>query len=598
MSHTEITNGVRNRTFRQIFHPPARYHIPFFQRGYAWEKKQWEQLFVDIEEQIVNEAKSGTPLSSIEYFFGPIVVLEEISKNDELKEYMIVDGQQRFTTVYLLLGAIKHSLEAQRHLSDAADAAIAHLSRYIANDTSNKHDDYLKLKVFSSKGDRLPTYRSVFGKESNPKTPFLGRDQELYIPGNNRVEEFQAFAFKKIKAKYNNVEALIELSNVILDCLKVVWIPLDAKRDDPQAIFESLNDKGMPLKASELLCNYLFQPIIRAEEEFESLHNELWLTSLKTLNNNDQFEEFLRTLFSIGETKMVGKNRKVYVNFKSRHQNLTSIKSREWLKKIRQSSVLYLSIVDPIVNFHDDIEIKNILYNISNTRMDSSTPFILATLIALKDNIIPLILARSILREILVLLVRRKMTEQSTTQYDVMFPSLLGKIVHENNVIAALHDQFRRNGVWVSDQEFRDAIINKPLYRQRDVAFTRMVLIEIDKSYQKYGQMPDYSTVRSVEHTLPQTPDQKWLDYLGPDADNELLSSMIHTAGNLCLLSGPANSAAGRNPFDSKVEQYSNITAIAQKMKSFHGIWNIAAIRERSSEFAERATTIWNWAIP
>ena len=75
--------------------------------------------------------------------------------------------------------------------------------------------------------------------------------------------------------------ALWQLAQVLLRCLKLVWIPLDAEKDDPQAIFESLNDKGMPLTASELLCNYLFRPIMDAKENFEDLHNDKWLAAIR-----------------------------------------------------------------------------------------------------------------------------------------------------------------------------------------------------------------------------------------------------------------------------------------------------------------------------
>ena len=121
----------------------------------------------------------------------------------------------------------------------------------------------------------------------------------------NRVDEFHKFAIRKLKSDYNTVPALWQLAEAILNCLKVVWIPLDEDKDDPQAIFESLNDKGMPLSASELLCNYLFRPIIDAKEKFEDLHNSQWLGSIKTLGGDAHFEDYLRNLFSIDEGKMV-----------------------------------------------------------------------------------------------------------------------------------------------------------------------------------------------------------------------------------------------------------------------------------------------------
>ena len=84
----------------------VRFKIPFFQRGYAWEKKQWDQLFLDLQEQIIDELEAGTGMEQVEHFFGPVVVMEETG-TPELKEFLVVDGQQRITTIYLLLGIIR-----------------------------------------------------------------------------------------------------------------------------------------------------------------------------------------------------------------------------------------------------------------------------------------------------------------------------------------------------------------------------------------------------------------------------------------------------------------------------------------------------------
>ena len=201
-----------------------------------------------------------------------------------------------------------------------------------------------------------------------------------------------------------------------------------------------------------------------------------------------------------------------------------------------------------------------------------------------------------ILAETLVLLVRRKMTELPTTPYDVMFPPLLEKIVSEPNQVRALHDQFKKHSVWVSDQEFEDALVNKATYRGRDLPFSRMILIEIDKRLQSFGQLPDYSTVNTIEHTLPQTLDDAWKKYLAKEAEDEHLKALTDSLGNLCLLSGPANSSAGQDPFEAKRKGYSPITALARQIKEHVGRWNLEAIRERSRTLAVQALEIWKWS--
>ncbi|MGH7381736.1 MAG: DUF262 domain-containing protein [Candidatus Methylomirabilales bacterium] len=588
------TDNVKNRTFKETLSGTVRFKIPFFQRGYAWEKKQWDQLFLDLQEQVIEELDSGSTIDQVEHFFGPIVIMEQMG-TAELKEFLVIDGQQRITTIYLLLGIIREQIRAKKHLSSDSHGYLDDLKKYLFNDVGGS-DDYLKLKVYSSKGDRLPTYRVAFASETNPKTPYLQTDLQMYVPGKNGVDAFQKYALKKLKANYSDVPSLWLLAQVLLTCLKIVWIPLDEQKDDAQAIFESLNDKGMPLTASELLCNYLFRPIMDAKENSEDLHNNQWLAAIRLLDDDDRFEEYLRHLFSIGETKMVGKHRKVYVHFKVKNRHLTSASSKQHLADIVSGAPLYRTIIDPLSHPHKKEGVNQLLIAIGNTRMESSTPFVLSVLRAHAAGSLSDDNTRAILRETLVLLVRRKMTELATTQYDVMFPSLLGNIINESNQVRALHDRFKKHTVWVSDQEFEEALKNKPAYRRNDLAFSRMLLMEIDKTFQTHGQLPDYSTVSTIEHMIPQVLDEAWKTYLGTDADDEHLPTVIHTIGNLCLLSGPANSAVGQDPFESKKAVYSPLTALARQIKEHDKRWDIGAVRNRSQKLAKEALGIWAWA--
>ena len=588
------TDHVKNRTFKETLSGTVRFKIPFFQRGYAWEKKQWDQLFIDLQEQIIEELERGSGIDQVEHFFGPIVVMEQTG-TPELKEFLVIDGQQRITTIYLLLGIIREQIRAKKHLSSDAHGYLDELKKYLFNDVGGT-DDYLKLKVFSSKGDRLPTYRVAFGSDTNPKTPWLQTDLQMYVPGKNGVDAFQKYALKKLKANFSDVPALWQLAQVLLSCLTVVWIPLDEQKDDAQAIFESLNDKGMPLTASELLCNYLFRPIMDAKEDSEELHNNQWLAGIRLLDNDDRFEDYLRHLFSIGETKMVGKHRKVYVHFKGKNRHLTSVAAKQHLADIFAGASLYRTITDPLSYPHKNEAVNQLLIAIGNTRMETSTPFVLSVLRAQAGETLSDDMTRAILRETLVLLVRRKMTELATTQYDVMFPSLLGKIINEPNPVKVLHERFKYHDVWVSDDGFEEALTNKTAYRRNDLAFSRMLLMEIDKRLQSHGQLPDYSTVGTIEHMIPQTLDERWKTYLGAEAEDDYLPIVVNTIGNLCLLSGPANSAAGRDPFEAKKAGYSPLTALARQIKEHNRPWDMKAVRDRSQQLAKEALQVWAWA--
>ena len=376
------TDNVINRNFEDLFTSPVRYEIPFFQRGYAWEQRQWKKLFEDIQVEII-ESVENNDFDNEEHFFGPIVVLEKISNHPSLKRFLVIDGQQRITTSYLLLALIKKQLSDKAHLSTNAQTYVAELENLLINKVSGS-DDYLKLKVFSTKGDRLPTYKTLF--DQNPNSPFLNDDQQLYDPNNNKIDEFVKFVNKRIKSF--DVPQLWQLYQAITKSLKIVWIPLDETKDDAQAIFESLNDAGMPLSASELLCNYIFRPLTNdATNEHEKLHNEKWLAARKLVGENN-FEEYLRNLFSIGEKKRVGKERRMYVHFKIKNKKLTADSAKATLDKIFNYTTVYNHITKPIQIPHPNEKIKALLILIYNTNMSSINPFIMGLLKAFENNAI------------------------------------------------------------------------------------------------------------------------------------------------------------------------------------------------------------------
>jgi uncharacterized protein with ParB-like and HNH nuclease domain len=126
--------GVSNKTFKNLFKNNIQFEVPFFQRKYSWEKRHWDQLFDDVEEQVLSHTDTGQDLEDIELFFGPIVVLEKLSPDLELKRFLIIDGQQRITTVYLLLAIARRLLRERSHESQQASLHVQALDRFLEND--------------------------------------------------------------------------------------------------------------------------------------------------------------------------------------------------------------------------------------------------------------------------------------------------------------------------------------------------------------------------------------------------------------------------------------------------------------------------------
>ena len=589
----EAANAISNRNFKSLFQSQIRYEIPFFQRGYVWEKTQWSRFIEDIESVITAGAESDE-YADREHFFGSVVVLEKVGGHPSLKRFLVIDGQQRITTVYLMLAVIRKLLEGKQTLSPEASSHVAALDKLLINEIEDE-DEYVRLKVFSTKGDRYPTFKALFGR--NPRSPRLQEDLQLYVPAQNKIDLFGSYLHKQLKHK--SVPALWQFTQVLLQSLQIVWIPLDGAKDDAQAIFESLNAAGLPLSASELLCNYLFGPLANDQtNEHEKLHNEKWLTAQYAVTEEDgDFEDYLRTLFSIGSSKMVGHGRRLYVYFKSKNRLLNPVTALAQLTDIHDNVVYYNQVLKPAKFMTHHPELQQLLTRINQTNMDTARPFLMALLRGLATGTLSGVEVRDLLRETYVLLVRRKLAGLPTTKYDVLFPALIARIAREPNKVRAFHQAVQDEHVYVSDQEVTDALVQRELYKPRELGFSRLVLQELDRHMQLHGELPDYSTIPTIEHVLPQTPDAAWKESLGTDANSVHLSRLTNTVGNLCLNSSSANSSFGREVFERKQQLYNqHQSALNRDITRRKGPWTLAAIEQRSRDLAQVALDVWQWA--
>lgn len=593
---TVTFDAVGNRTFHELFIEPVRFVVPFFQRGYAWQRRQWDDLFHDLAHQVQAEIDRGTPLEEVEHFFGPVVVQRRgQSEGSEAAEYMVIDGQQRLTTAYVLLGLIADRLAKRQHADMEAAMALERLKPYLANETPSG-DDYQKLKVFSTKGDRLSTYRAVFGSGAKPDSPYYAADAELFAANGSLLEDFAKYLERPFRYQYNTPEKLWRLAQMVLHCLKIVWIPLDERKDDPQAIFESLNDRGMALTSSELICSYLFRPLMEGGD-FEELHNQYWLAALKAIGPGQAFEDYLRYLLSIGEKSMVGAGRKTYVHFKMKHRELTAKEARRQLASIRDNAPYYNLVAEPAKHPHSIPAVVELLYAIHQTGMDSPTPFLMACVRAHAAGDMSAATLQKLLMETLTLLVRRKMAEAPTSAYDRLFPSLFGKVAAAKSPVKAMHEQIRKLDLWVSDEDFVEAFVRKPLYRPRDPAFGLMVLSALDAQLNPKSGDIDYTAFEHVEHVVPAELDRKWKEYLGSDWRDDHMSVAVHTAGNLCLAFEPKEPGEGKDPFAARATTLSLLTEGGAFFRRHRGAWNLAAIRKRSGMLAKEAMELWRWGV-
>lgn len=203
-----------------------------------------------------------------------------------------------------------------------------------------------------------------------------------------------------------------------------------------------------------------------------------------------------------------------------------------------------------------------------------------------------------------VLLVRRKVAELPVTRYDSFFPSLVDRITDPGRAAATtviLHEAIKKEQLWVGDEVFKEAFVRRPVYRSREIGFTRLILEEIDRHLagEHGGELPDYSTLDTVEHVAPQNIESSddWKIEMGEDAKSEDYARIINTAGNLCLRKRERNSEMGRLPFAKKQELLrQSPSRLALDIADRAGPWDFAAIETRSAQLADISARIWAWS--
>jgi len=364
-----------------------QFQLPLFQRNYTWTKKEWETLWEDLI--YIAEKKHDKS-----HFLGAIVTLPINSGPDAVAKYIVIDGQQRLTTLYLILCSIR---DIAREMGDTEKADEIN-DLYLIN-KYKKGDEHYKL--LSSQKDRETLKNLVEGNQ-------IHEDSLL----------FHAYKYFYEKIKRNKDYA--SFRNIITHYLYVVSITLD-QDDNPYLVFESLNAKGKPLTQADLIKNHLFMRIQQNEQEIR--FNIDWFPMEQALG--DKLTEFIRH-FLMKDGDIV-KSSEVYDRFK---ESLGKQDAQEYLMKLARYGNSYRNILYP--EFEQDVRLKYQLERINKIEVTTAYPLILKLYELLENGIIGKDQFVSVLEVLENYLIRRYLTGFATNQLNKIFPSLILAIINRS----------------------------------------------------------------------------------------------------------------------------------------------------------------------
>ncbi len=595
---------------RQLF-------APLFQRPYVWKKaEQWEPLWKDIRhltERLVactneNEAQKIKP-----HFFGAVVLDQyrvPIGKPDARS---IIDGQQRLTTLALFLVAFRDCLRSEKY-QRKFDKQARKLEKLLFNEDVNEDID--RYKVLPTTIDRAP-YTAIMDAGSNVAVRELVELMKVHHEARvvQAYEYFYSTLSEWLDEATNELETLTRiesLSNAVREKIRFVVIDMD-EQDDAQAIFETLNARGTPLLPSDLIKNFLFRQAQEENADLNQLYEDHW-------SEFEKDDNFWRHSVGIGHAK------RPRIDLYLQHY-LTL----ETLKEIQVGSIFveFCSFADSrkkTVDWHltnlqtyarhfktfmspsPDTPEGRFLERLETMQFVTVYPFLLelfkvtdASKERQKERVRMLDLIESFL-------VRRMVCRLSTRGYNTLFLNLIKKLEKKEysyeNVVNILLTETAESTRFPDDKEFRDAWLEKPIYEAITRPRLKMLLHSLDIALHT-DKTEQYTLNGSltVEHFLPQHWQTNWkLESAdGETADEfalrkERRNVLLHTVGNLTLLTKSLNPAVSNGRFKAKKSEILKHTAInLNRFLQDVASWDETAIVERGKTLFKVASRIWKF---
>ncbi|GAA9144743.1 hypothetical protein HpHA175_12840 [Helicobacter pylori] len=470
--------------------------IPIYQRLYSWEEEQCKQLWDDI-------VKTGGSDQIEGHFIGSIVFVHDGIYTTDHNELLIIDGQQRLTTITLLLTALRdHLNDEDEFLEKFSRQKIQ--NRYLIN-SDEKGDK--RFKLFLSESDKNTLLYLIDKDRRKPSEPSL-----------KIVENFKLFG-EWISKNTNKLETIFKG----LEKLMIVKIALEKGKDDPQLIFESMNSKGMELMQTDLIRNYI---IMETEiEKQESFYNKYWRAMEEDFKQNEKwFDRFVRHYLTI-KTRVPNIN-KVYVAFK-RYQQERGIETEVLLQDLQKYCGYFCQIV---FKKEADKDLNKALGFLVDLEMDVIYPLLLELYSDYSDGVLSENDFTPIIDLIESYICRRAVCGLGTNSLNKVFPSFT-KHIQKDEYFKSLEAHFgslTEKQRFPNNDEFKDCFITIDFYnfKKRNIFFER--LENFDRKERVYTH--EYTT----EHIMPQTLTEEWERDLGENFQ-EIHDKYLNTIGNLTL---------------------------------------------------------------
>ncbi len=531
--------------------------IPLYQRPYTWKKENWDTLWRDILD-------CYEPDGTLQpHFMGAIVSLPASTMPIGVNKHLIIDGQQRLTTVSVLLCALRKFID-ERERNRIQDFLI------------NRNDEGVeKYKLMPTQADRN-AYTCVVSGEID-----VAIDSQL----------FKAHSYFNKKIKDLNTDdgepSALQILEIIESALRVVMISLD-REEDPYEIFESLNFKGTSLSPADLVRNYIlmqYRHSLGEHGDQERIYRQYW--SPIEDNCPEDLPQFLLHYLRLSGREV--RKKSIYPDFKLHVGNMTAEALEGELGRIKKFSAIYPKLLNPTGEAEERVSRPLKVFEMLGVTV--FYPLLLKLFLAESEGTIAPIELYEGLDILVAYLIRRSVCNLKNNALDMLVTQLL-KDWREDAPASFLKERLSEqtgNLRWPKDIEFEVSFVNDPQYGRKS---TNWVLWRLEDAHgHKEGLNPENI---QTEHIFPQHPNGDWPGQLTPE-DNQNIEHWIDTYGNLTLTG--YNPELGNKGFESKRQIYKNSHFEMTKAVALHESWGVDSIRRRGEALSKQALQVWQGPV-
>ncbi|WP_017591334.1 DUF262 domain-containing protein [Nocardiopsis potens] len=567
-------------TFQKLVEGTKQFQVPLYQRPYSWGGKELGRLWDDLTAQAEAGPESASERNAAaSHFLGSVVLAPSASSAGDMTRWLVIDGQQRLTSLTIALTAVRDRLRELESDSPGEPLESERIqATYLINPYKRGADRY---RLLPTQADRA-AFKALLDGASGA--------------GTSGVERAHNF-FWQLVCDWGT-DALLDVEAVIGRRLSLVEIQADPG-DNVFRIFESLNNTGRGLSQTDLMRNHVFMLLPETGEE---VYAEVWSPMQEELG-----PETLETLAWLDLVLRGDERAKQSEVYQGQQQRLGEVSLqggetavRSELEELRRLGQLLLRVVDP--GYENDPDLRVVLARLVSWGNTIYRPLALR-LLQLRDrqqaSTEEVVRALSYVESYLV---RRMLVGEATQGLNRIFLTAPGAVQEG----APVDEEVRRylslpRHRWPSDRALAAAISDRNFYWSGRAPQRTFVLRRLEESYA--GDEPvDFTKAKlTIEHVMPQSLTPQWSEVLRAQADedenaSELHARLLHTLGNLTLTS--QNSRLSNHMFERKQQILDRSSLQMNREIADAESWGRPEIEARAAQITERAIGLWPAPLP